>query len=71
MSYSIEPAYTMVMELSRQLVLPKSEQIHNIEHVYATATTQAYSATAEAAVRQALYNYFLAPLLKLQSRQSI
>lgn len=37
MSYSIEPAYTMVMELSRQLVLPKSEQLHNIEHVHATA----------------------------------
>ena len=71
MSYSIEPAYTMVMELSRQLVLPRPEQLHNIEHVHATVADQAYSATAEAAVRQALYNYSLAPLLKLQSRQSI
>lgn len=70
MSYSIEPAYTMVMELSRQLVLPRPEQLHNIEHVHATVADQAYSATAEAAVRQALY-YSLAPLLKLQSRQSI
>ena len=26
----------MVMELSRQLVLPRPEQLHNIEHVHAT-----------------------------------
>lgn len=39
--------------------------------LYATVADQAYSTTAEAAVRQALYDYSLAPLLKLQSRQSI